>query len=87
MLPTQILRNTLRDNQKKIKKYANKESLLLDMYVKFKNETLENYFKERLEIENTEYATIINDYRNGLLVYDVMNKNIWQIAKADSIGL
>ena len=77
----------LRDNQKKIKKYANKESLLLDMYVKFKNETLENYFKERLEIENTEYATIINDYRNGLLVYDVMNKNIWQIAKADSIGL
>ena len=35
----------------------------------------------------TEYATIINDYRNGLLVYDVMNKNIWQIAKTDSTGL
>lgn len=32
-------------------------------------------------------ATILNDYRNGLLVYDVMNKNIWQIAKTDSIGL
>ena len=77
----------LRDNQKTIKKYINKESLLIDMYVKFKNETLENYFKERLEVENTEYATIINDYRNGLLVYDVMNKNIWQIAKTDSTGL
>ena len=77
----------LRDNQKTIKKYANKESLLIDMYVRFKNETLKNYFKERLEVENTEYATIINDYRNGLLVYDVMNKNIWQIAKIDSTGL
>jgi peptidyl-prolyl cis-trans isomerase SurA len=77
----------LRDNQKTIKKYINKESLLTDMYVKFKNETLKNYFKERLEVENTEYATIINDYRNGLLVYDVMNKNIWQIAKTDSTGL
>ena len=77
----------LRDNQKTIKKYINKESLLIDMYVKFKNETLKNYFKERLEVENTEYATIINDYRNGLLVYDVMNKNIWQIAKTDSTGL
>ena len=77
----------LRDNQKTIKKYANKESLLIDMYVRFKNETLKNYFKERLEVENTEYATIINDYRNGLLVYDVMNKNIWQIAKTDSTGL
>ncbi|RZP01579.1 MAG: hypothetical protein EVA43_06000, partial [Flavobacteriales bacterium] len=77
----------LRDNQKILKKYTNKESLLLDMYTRFKNETLESYFKERLEIENTEYATILNDYRNGLLVYDVMNKNIWQIAKTDSIGL
>ena len=77
----------LRDNQKILKKYTNKESLLLDMYLRFKNETLENYFKERLEIENTEYTTILNDYRNGLLVYDVMNKNIWQIAKTDSIGL
>ena len=77
----------LRDNQKTIKKYINKESLLIDMYLKFKNETLKNYFKERLEVENTEYATIINDYRNGLLVYDVMNKNIWQIAKTDSTGL
>ena len=55
----------LRDNQKTIKKYINKESLLIDMYVRFKNETLKNYFKERLEVENTEYATIINDYRNG----------------------
>ena len=77
----------LRDNQKTIKKYANKESLLIDLYVRFKNETLKNYFKERLEVENKEYATIINDYRNGLLVYDVMNKNIWQIAKIDSTGL
>ena len=77
----------LRDNQKTIKKYANKESLLIDTYVRFKNETLKNYFKERLEVENKEYATIINDYRNGLLVYDVMNKNIWQIAKTDSTGL
>ena len=77
----------LRDNQKTIKKYMNKESLLLDLYVMFKNETLENYFKERLEIENQEYATIIDDYRNGLLVYDVMNKNIWQVAKTDSTGL
>jgi peptidyl-prolyl cis-trans isomerase SurA len=30
---------------------------------------------------------IIDEYRNGLLVYDVMKNNIWQVAKLDSIGL
>ena len=77
----------IRDHQRLSMKYSNKDRLLTDMYGLFKNEVIENYFKERLELENEEYATIINEYRNGLLVYDVMKKNIWQVAKTDSIGL
>ena len=75
------------ENKNLLDKYIGVELLLSDMYISFKNKTLEDYYKERLEIENEEYATIIDEYRNGLLVYDVMNKNIWQIAKTDSTGL
>ena len=77
----------IRDHQRLGKKYSDKDRLLIDMYGVFKNEALKNYYKERLEIENEEYAIIINEYRNGLLVYDVMKNNIWQAAKSDSIGL
>ena len=77
----------IRDRQLLLKRYSDKNALLLDMYNNFKNETIKNYYKERLEIENEDYAMIINEYRNGLLVYDVMKNNIWQVAKKDSIGL
>jgi len=72
--------------QKKAKGHKNKEELLNDFYIQFKNESIENYFKFKLEGENEEYASIIGEYRNGLLIFDVMNKNIWAAAKTDSIG-
>ena len=77
----------IRDNQRFMKRYSDKNVLLLEMYSNFKNETIKNYYKERLEIENEDYAMIIDEYRNGLLVYDVMKNNIWQVAKSDSIAL
>ena len=61
--------------------------MLIDYYTEFTNNTIEDYFKNNLENENEEYAAIINEYRYGLLIFDVMEKNIWTVAKNDSIGL
>ncbi|WP_214114294.1 peptidylprolyl isomerase [Aequorivita echinoideorum] len=69
------------------KPYKMKETLLVDMYDEFETQQLKEYFKERLEVENEDYAAILNEYRDGLLIFDVMNKNIWQKAKTDSLGL
>ncbi len=77
----------IRDHQKLSKRYSDKERLLNDMYGPFKNGVIEDYSKDRLELENEEYASIVSEYRNGLLVYDVMKKNIWDVAKLDSLGL
>jgi peptidyl-prolyl cis-trans isomerase SurA len=40
-----------------------------------------------MEFENEEYAAILNEYRDGLLIFDVMDKNIWQKGKNDSLGI
>jgi len=65
----------------------NKGQALKDFYVEFETIELNDYFKLKLEEENEEYAGIINEYRDGLLIFDVMNKNIWGKAKEDSLGL
>lgn len=73
--------------QKTTRPYKQKEALLVDLYDEFETENLKDYFKEHLEEENEDYAAILTEYRDGLLIFDVMNKNIWQKAKNDTIGL
>lgn len=67
--------------------YKEKELLLAGFYDEFETEKLKEYFKNQLEVENEDYAAILGEYRDGLLIFDVMNKNIWEQAKNDSIGL
>jgi len=64
-----------------------KAKLLADFYDEFETDELKNYFKDNLESENEEYAATISEYRNGLLIFDVMNKNIWLKAKNDTVAL
>lgn len=73
--------------QRTSKRYRDKGKLLKDYYIEFESVEIKNYFIDMLEIENEEFAAIINDYRNGLLIFDVMEKNIWKKAKRDSVGL
>lgn len=73
--------------QRTTRPYKQKEALLVGFYDEFETEQLKEYFKERLEEDNEEYAAVLTEYRDGLLIFDVMNKNIWQRAKTDTLGL
>lgn len=73
--------------QKKSVPYRKKETMLVAFYNEFETEHLKDYFKAQLEKENEDYAAILNEYRDGLLIFDVMEHNIWQKAKNDTIGL
>ena len=45
------------------------------------------YKKEQLPFENLEYAQILKEYEEGLLLFDIMQEKIWDGAKNDSTGL
>lgn len=74
-------------NQRTKKQYKDKETLIKEFYEEFESEELKEFFKDELEKENQDYAAVINEYRDGLLIFDVMNKNIWNKAKSDTLGL
>ncbi len=54
---------------------------------KFFEKTILKYREENLELENEEFANIIKEYRDGLLLFDLMEKEIWNKASKDSLGL
>ncbi|WP_203296476.1 peptidylprolyl isomerase [Luteirhabdus pelagi] len=73
--------------QKRMRGVNKKTAALTSMYDEFETMELKNYFRNRLEEENEEYAAVISEYRDGLLIFDLMEENIWNKAKKDSVGL
>lgn len=58
-----------------------------ELYDKFLNEQLTAYYDENLENDFPDFANVMEEYRDGLLLFDLMEKEIWNRAKTDSLGL
>ena len=56
-------------------------------YKKFVDEQLNTYYNDNLEGEFPEFASVVEEYRDGLLLFDLMEKEIWQRSKSDTLGL
>ncbi|MXN89806.1 peptidylprolyl isomerase [Flavobacterium sp. Sd200] len=66
------------------KPVAKAADMLLD---RFTSEQLNVYYNDNLEKEFPEFAQVMEEYRDGLLLFDLMEKEIWEKAKNDTIGL
>jgi len=76
------------DKQQKASLKVKPLSKLVDaIYDKFLDEQLTAYYDENLENEFPEFANVMEEYRDGLLLFDLMEKEIWDRAKTDTIGL
>lgn len=62
-------------------------SLVDYLYEKFADEQMTTYYTENLEGEFPDFAAIMEEYRDGLLLFDLMEKEIWDRSKTDTIGL
>lgn len=62
-------------------------SSVTDLYKDFINQSVMNYYKSNLLSENTEYRYIYNEYKEGLMLFDLMQNEVWNKAKEDTIGL
>lgn len=61
--------------------------LVDNLYEKFVDEKLNTYYSDHLESEFPDFANIIEEYRDGLLLFDLMEKEIWDKSKTDTLGL
>ena len=76
------------DKQQKVGLKTKPISKLVDeLYTKFLDEQLTAYYDENLETEFPEFANVMEEYRDGLLLFDLMEKEIWERAKTDTLGL
>lgn len=53
----------------------------------FFEKSIFQYREDNLEVENLEFANILKEYRDGLLLFDLMEKEVWNKASKDTLGL
>ena len=76
----------LEDNQKKYNIISTKD-LVYDLYKRFIDYNALEFYKNNLENENDEYRFVINEYREGLLLFNLMQEKIWTLKDSDTINL
>lgn len=55
-------------------------------FTAFKEREVLNYYKDNMEETNPKFASTFKEFREGLLLFDLLEKQVWEKAK-DSTGL
>ena len=74
------------DNQKK-SRIEDYPTLIRELYKKFIDYNVLEIYKNNLETENLDYRFVIKEYREGLLLFNLMQDKIWTLRDSDSISL
>nr|WP_321223311.1 peptidylprolyl isomerase [uncultured Psychroserpens sp.] len=73
------------------RKYYNRlvdyKTLLDAEYDDFLEDQVLKYHENNLEFENEEFAFVLKEYRDGLLLFELMEKEVWNAAVKDTVGL
>ena len=94
-IPEDSLQNVLFTiNNKEIKQLAfvlflqkRRKGVTVNQYQAYKNKEILKYFKENLINTEPEYANLLNEYEDGLLLFELMQKKIWNKSSKDTLGL
>ena len=79
--------NYIKDQQKSNIKLKPVAKLVDKLYKSFEDEKVTSYYNDNLEKEFPEFSNVMDEYRDGLLLFDLMEKEIWEKSKTDTIGL
>jgi peptidyl-prolyl cis-trans isomerase SurA len=75
------------DNQTKQPKESTVEGLIRKAYDGYKVDKIINYEDARLEQKYPDFRLLMNEYRDGILLFEITDENVWSKAIRDSSGL
>ena len=79
--------NFLNQNNRLQDRSISNDEFIKKQYKTFFENKLFEYKKNNLINENEEYANILKEYEDGLLLFDIMQDKIWDKAKKDTLAL
>ena len=68
-------------------RYVTPATYAYQLYENFSKETAMNYADAHLEEKYPEFKALVKEYRDGILLFDLMDKEVWDKAVKDTVGL
>lgn len=78
--------NYLKTNFRVAKK-TSFDVLVNDQVANWQNETVLDLEKSKLDKKYPEYKALMNEYHDGILLYEIMSDKVWNKAMSDTTGL
>ena len=76
----------IKDNMT-IQKYVTPATYAYQLYENFANERVMDYADAHLEEKYPEFQALVQEYRDGILLFDLMDREVWDKAVKDTVGL
>ena len=68
-------------------KYVTPATYAYQLYETFSNEKMMDYVDAHLEDKYPEFKAMVQEYRDGILLFDLMDREVWDKAVKDTLGL
>ena len=81
--------NELKITQKDFVDFAKnrKDKPNYELFNEFKDKTILTYYKDNLEKSEPQFASTLQEHKDGLLLFELMQQKIWNKSAQDSLGL
>lgn len=73
--------------KQKRQQYVTPQTYVYQLYESFQKEKVMEYADQHLEERYPEFKTLIREYNDGILLFDLMEKEVWNKAIEDTVGL
>ena len=65
----------------------NSSTIIDELYRMFIEQSIINFENNNLESRYSEFAMLMDEYHDGILLFDLMNEMVWSKAVNDTVGL
>ena len=70
-----------------MQKYVTPATYAYQLYEGFRNETILDYADAHLEDKYPEFKALVQEYKDGIMLFDLMDREVWDKAVKDTVGL
>ena len=70
-----------------MQKYVTPATYAYQLYESFCNETILDYADAHLEDKYPEFKALVQEYKDGIMLFDLMDREVWDKAVKDTVGL